>query len=152
MKMLLILILLILTTSTGMQSQTTASRQKQGVDTEAQVQMVNREWFEALRKGDAAAFDRLTTQDFVITNVSGDVRNKKQMLSNNPAPRFDSTETYSDEDVNVRIYGGTAIITGRITTKTLNKPSVSFRYTNVYVKQAERWKTAASQLTRIGAQ
>ncbi len=50
MKMLLILVLLTLTTSTGMPSQTKANRSKQGRDVEAQVQLVNKEWFEAVRK------------------------------------------------------------------------------------------------------
>lgn len=129
-----------------------AVSQSQRSDTEARVRRVNDEWFAAFRKGDAAAFDRLTAEDFLITNVNGNVRNKEQMLRNNPSPGFDSAETYNNKDVRVRVYENAAIITGGITVVAPNKSPISFRYTNVCIKHKDVWLVASSQLTRVMAQ
>ncbi len=149
MKALLLSLLMMLFITPSAPSQNTVSHPKPASNAESQLKKVNSEWFGAFRKGDAAAFDRLTTEDFIITSVNGEVRNKAQMMRNNPIPRLDPTETYSNEDVKVRIYGDTAILTGQVTTKALNKSSVSLRYTNVFVKLKGFWLIAASQLTRV---
>jgi ketosteroid isomerase-like protein len=58
------------------------------------------------------------------------------------------------DEINVRVYGETAIATGRATLKSryANQDlSGQYRFTRVYFKQ-ETWKIVAYQATRIAAQ
>jgi len=55
-------------------------------------------------------------------------------------------------EMNVRTYGGAAVIAGRSTIKADvkgEKVSGEYRFTDVWIKQDNRWLAVASQVTRI---
>ncbi len=61
-------------------------------------------------------------------------------------------ESRTISDLNVRVYGDTAILTGRSTQKGSEGGkdySGDYRFTRVYAKQDGRWLTVALQATRI---
>jgi len=52
--------------------------------------------------------------------------------------------------MNVRIYGETAVITGRSPIKVKGQDvSGEYRFTHVWIKRSDRWQVVASQVTRI---
>lgn len=61
-------------------------------------------------------------------------------------------DSYSVDDVNVRVYGDTAVVTSRATLAGKRGDQVlsgQYRGTSVFVKKGEGWQVVASQSTRI---
>jgi ketosteroid isomerase-like protein len=93
----------------------------------------------------------VTADDYVMIDFDGKVRNKAATLE-----RIKSSEiqlrSKSLDELDVRIYGNTAIVTGRTTPKgTISGKDFSrpIRYTRVYVKKNEHWQVVSFQQTRV---
>lgn len=71
---------------------------------------------EAHRRSDAAAFDRIWADDYVLTDWLGVVKNRTEALAEWRAGEH-QYESYQSDDIGVRIYGDTAIVTARVTRK-----------------------------------
>jgi ketosteroid isomerase-like protein len=115
--------------------------------TEAELLKANRAYDEALVRGDAAALDRLYSDDFVYTTFDGDVRDKAQQLAFTRSGDL-KLESGQSDDVRIRIYGNTAVMTGRFTAKGKFKDRVidiRERYTAVWLKKGGRWQLVAEQ-------
>lgn len=83
---------------------------------EQELLRTNREYDEALVRGDIVVLERLYSDEFVYTTPDGEVRDKTQQLA------FTRTgdlrlESGQSDDVRVRVYGNTAVMTGRFTAK-----------------------------------
>ena len=105
----------------------------------------------AILKGDVAALDRMTSDDYTFITLRGELRTKAEILKgfSSGSFRYESREI---SDLNVRVYGDTAIVTGRSIQKGQENGkdySGDFRFTRVYVKQNGRWLTVALQTTLI---
>jgi ketosteroid isomerase-like protein len=97
------------------------------------------------------AIAAVTADDYALIDFEGKVRNKAATLE-----RIQSSEiqlqSNSFEDLVVRIYGNTAIVTGRATPKgTIGGKDCSrpIRYTRVYVKKDGHWQVVSFQQTRF---
>jgi len=106
---------------------------------------------EALMKGDAGFFDRTTAGDYTMITSSGELRNKARAMGDlkSGVAKFQSADV---DELEVRVYGDTAVVTGRHTQKAQsagNDISGQYRFTRVYVKQKGQWKAVAYQATRI---
>lgn len=107
----------------------------------------NREYDEALVRGDALVLERLYSDDFIYTTPDGEVRDKAQQLA------FTRTgdlrlESGQSDDVRVRVYGNTAVMTGRFTATGKfrdQRIDIRERYTAVWVKREGRWRLVAEQ-------
>jgi ketosteroid isomerase-like protein len=115
---------------------------------------LERERSQAVIKGDTAFLDRSTADDYTIINANGQLSNKQQTLDaiKSGAIKVESNDL---DDLNVRVYGNTAVVTGRSTLKGMNNGqdvSGQNRFTRVYVKQNGRWQSVAFQQTRIANQ
>lgn len=120
---------------------------------EQQVAALNRAWAEAITKGDAAALERLFSDDMIVTSGSGEVRNKAGEIKDAagaPDPDFVWTHPFITEDVRVRVYREAAVVTG------LAKWGFKYkgreveqerRYTHLYVKQQGQWRIVAQQVS-----
>jgi ketosteroid isomerase-like protein len=112
-----------------------------------------REWDEAYLRRDTEALSRILADDFVFTHASGAVINKtRYIMACVKAPDIALEAPNRSDDVAVRVYGETAVITSRATLRgqSFNRdPAVQYRYTDVWVKQQGRWNAVASQATRI---
>lgn len=122
-------------------------------DSQQQVLKVEHAIGEAVVRRDADFMDRLWGDDFTYTGIRGEVKSKRDVLA-----EFKSGELRFSlmkfDDVKVRVYGETAVATGRATTKgQSNQGEISgeFRYTRVYVKRNGAWVLVAFQATPLAA-
>jgi len=102
-------------------------------------------------KGDGAAFDRLLADDYTSTNMSGLTRSKSEIIADAKSGA-QKTESVSLENVKVRTYGDTAVLTADRTTKSTLRGqdnSGRQRQIRVYVKRNGRWQAVAMQSTAI---
>ena len=81
--------------------------------------------------------------------MNGNVRDKATQMKRIASSEVTMDSNVLDETV-VRVYGDTAVVTGRATaTGTISgEPYPRIRYTRVYVKRDGRWKVALFQQTR----
>ena len=78
---------------------------------EAEVQQLERDRQDAFIRGELEALDRTTAADYTTINGSGRLSSKPQMMQN---LREGKTKVLSVklDDLKVRIYGNTAVLTG----------------------------------------
>ena len=116
---------------------------------------LERAYGEAVARGDLKGVGGILADDFVATSSRGEMRSKAAELEDmKPSPDF-VTEAFDLDDINVRVFGKTAVVTGRSTLKVAYKGKSNtsvFRYTRVYVKRGGRWQAVAQQLTRLPQQ
>jgi ketosteroid isomerase-like protein len=106
---------------------------------------------QAVVHGDVAALDRMTSDDYTFITLKGEMRTKAEILKGFASGSF-HYESRQISDLKVRIYGDTAIVTGRSIQKGMENGkdySGDYRFTRVYVKQGGRWVTVALQTTLI---
>lgn len=119
---------------------------------ERQVLAANREWADAMVRGDAAALERLFHDELIVTSGNGTVRGKAGELKDAGPSADIKTYFFNTEDVRVRVYDSAAVVTGHA------KWRINYRgrdvdherrYTGVYVKEKGRWRMVALQVTRL---
>jgi ketosteroid isomerase-like protein len=115
----------------------------------------------AVVTGDRAFFDRVLAADFTHTSHSGQFKTREQWMGENkfenrevkPQPGKTYYEAFDVDDLAVRIYGETAVVTGRSTPKGLTAKGEPirgrYRYLRVWVKRDRRWQVVAFEGTRI---
>ena len=121
---------------------------------EQAIRQLDNERIQAQIHADATALDRIYAADFIGVGPSGTVRTKPQVILDFTSAdlKFQSITT---DDVQVRVYGKTALETGRSTMNGQDKGKTvprDTRFTRVWVKQQGRWRLVAnhysSQTTR----
>jgi ketosteroid isomerase-like protein len=107
---------------------------------------------DAFSKRDVDFIDRTTADDCTFVHAAGDIQTKAHELNALKSSVLTYNTNHLDE-VTVRIYGDTAVLTG-LGTKTGERSGVAFnnqtRFTRVYVKQNGQWKIVASQTAVVG--
>lgn len=108
-------------------------------------------WDKAIVAKNASAVAANVAPDFTQIESGGAVVGRDEFVKDllDPSLRIDP---YKVEDFGVRVYGDTALLTGRIrmTGSSEGKPFVShFRYIDVYVKREGAWKVVSIQITRM---
>ncbi len=97
-------------------------------------------------------FDRIEAEDFIFTDAVGGVTGKKQDMAGEKDCRK-SDGTYEVDEPEVRLYGNTAVVTGRVTTTSKNKEDKLVvrrsRFTDVFVWRDGRWQLVAGHSSRI---
>jgi ketosteroid isomerase-like protein len=110
---------------------------------------LEKQWAQAGPKGDVGFFDRIAADDYVIVDIDGNVRNKQDEVANF---RKESQSSQSVDDMRVRVYGETAVVTGRFEiTGTWNSQPNNFsgRFTDVWVIRDGRWQVVSTQNTSL---
>ena len=106
---------------------------------------------EAVVKADLAVLERVLHEDYVHNRPNGVVEDRAQYLENRKARRVDFESLVPDE-MEVRVYGDTAIVTGRSTAKgkdQYGKMDEQRRWTRVLVRRDGRWQFVHFQATPI---
>jgi ketosteroid isomerase-like protein len=107
--------------------------------------------FEAIVRGDVAALDDILSEDLTYTHATGVFETKAEFIAKLKSGQL-RYESFAPEEVVVRVYGTTGVVTGVARVKVQVKGehlSLQLRFTNVYVKQGDRWQMVAWQATRL---
>lgn len=118
---------------------------------EREVLRADTERNEALLRGDIEVLDRVWADDLTLTNSRGEVHGKAQRIADIRSGEL-TFQSYVNDDVKVRIYKATAVMTCRSTATYCDKGrdiSHRTRVTRVYVKRKGRWRLVAQQATVI---
>ena len=123
-------------------------------DPVAALRQLDQERIQAQVGADAAALDRLYAEDFIGIGPSGTVRTKAQVIADftSGSLRFQSITT---DDVKWRVYGDTAVETGRSTMNGQDRGKVvprDNRFTRVWVRRQGRWQLVANHYSLLVTQ
>jgi ketosteroid isomerase-like protein len=118
---------------------------------ESELIELEKEFSRALSSNDAKAIESFIASDWVIIDPDGGLIDRSRFLSVIQSGAL-IHETMESEDLRVRVYGDTAVVTAL--TKTKGKFmkqafSTQERATDVFVKRDGRWQCVISQLTRF---
>ena len=115
---------------------------------------MERDWAQTVVKGDAATLDRIEAADFTFIDSEGTVGAKAQDLADIRSGAW-KAQAVSMDELKVRVFGNTAVVTGRVTLKGTQYKgkdvSGQRRFTDVFVSRDGRWQAVASQGTKISA-
>jgi len=139
----------VLALAVAVQAQTPAQTKSGGVEQEL-IKLEN-EWANAWVKRDVAFFDRIIADDYTWTSPWGEVWTKAQDLALVKSGK-DVIKSWVLADMKVRVYGDTAVVTGRNTVKETYKGedvSGQNRWTHTWVKRAGRWQCVAAHSSEI---
>ncbi|MFN0086181.1 MAG: nuclear transport factor 2 family protein [Blastocatellia bacterium] len=131
-------------------SLSTVAQAPAGGPVEQAVLKLEQQWVDALVKADAGALESLYHEELVYTHSSGSVDTKASYIESirSGKSKYESIER---DDIRVRLYGDTAIVTCHSVIK-VNKNTINARYIHVYVKQKGPkggWRMVAHQTTRL---
>jgi uncharacterized protein (TIGR02246 family) len=122
-----------------------------GETTEQAIRRLDHERIQAQINADALALDRLYAADFLGVGPSGTVRTKTQVIADFTSGELKFQNITTDE-VQVRVYGNTAVETGLSTMTGQDKgKSVprDTRFTRVWVKQEGQWRLVANHYSTV---
>ena len=106
---------------------------------------LTQEWLDAEDKVDRAALNRIIADDFLGTGPMGSTVTKTDVIPGEGTGAHGLAIT--GKDINARVFGDTAIITGRGVPKVQDRPEM--RFTVVFVKRADRWQMVAGHLSAV---
>ncbi len=153
MKRLLIVAMLVAASSLVFNQTTRSSANQKGNDEQAVRQLLN-DISAALSRNDADALDRIYADDYTLVNEYGVLGTKAPRIAAIKSGEL-KYESVGFDEVNVRMYGNTAVANYRVTSKGQSKGQAiggQFRATSTYVNTKGRWQLVAAQVTRITGQ
>lgn len=109
------------------------------------------QWREAQLNNNVAVMDRLLADDYVGISANGIIETKAEALALRRAGTLHITQLDLN-DLKVRIYGDTAVVTSRAElagTNGASDISGKYRYTRVYNKRYGQWKIISFEASRI---
>jgi ketosteroid isomerase-like protein len=146
-----VMTILLLTAAPIALAQEQSARRDQRRSVEQVIRKLDHERIQAQIGADAVALDRIYANDFIGIGPSGTVRTKPQVISDFTSGdlKFQSITT---DDVRVRVYGNTAVETGRSIMSGQDKGKTvprDNRFTRVWVKQQGRWRLVANHYSSL---
>ena len=102
---------------------------------------------------DKAFFELLEAEEFIFTDSIGGLTNKAEDVGSFDKPAGETKLiSYVPDEMKVNVYGGTAVVTGRVTS-TYRGPKgeavIRSRFTDVFVRRKGRWQLVAGHSSRI---
>ena len=116
-----------------------------------EIEALEMQWRQAVIDNDVKQMDHLLADDYIGISATGTVETKAQAL----AQRKAGTVKISQLDLNdlkVRVYGDTAVVTSRADLAGSNGQSDiggHYRYTRVYNRRLGQWKIVSFEASRI---
>lgn len=105
----------------------------------------------ALINGDVATLENMMSEDYTLITTRGELRSRAEVLRIFSHPKF-NFEYRQISDIRIRVYGDTAIVTGRATQSVQQggkDNGDTYIYTRVYVRHGGAWLAVALQATRV---
>jgi uncharacterized protein (TIGR02246 family) len=151
MKKTFVIAVLVLTAASIALGQKQRARRPSRRSADQVIRQVDHERIQAQIGADAAALDRIYADDFIGIGPSGTVRTKAQVIADFTSGdlKFQSIIT---DDVQVRVYGNTAVETGRSTMIGQDKGKAvprDNRFTRVWIKQQGRWRLVSNHYSSL---
>ncbi len=151
MRRTLVISVMILTTVSIALAQKQSTQTNQNRSVEQAIRELDYERIQAQIGANAVALNRIYADDFIGIGPSGTVRTKPQVISDFTSGdlKFQSITT---DDVQVRVYGNTAVETGRSTMIGQDKGKAvprDNRFTRVWIKQVGRWRLVANHYSPL---
>ena len=154
MKRTLIIAVLVLTAASIALGQKQSARRDQRRSVEQVIRQLDHERIQAQIHADWVALDRIYADDFIGIGPSGTVRTKPQVLADFTSHDL-SFQSITTDEVRIRVYGNTAVETGRTTTVGQDKGKVvprDNRFTRVWVRRQGRWRIVANHYSLLNTQ
>ena len=103
------------------------------------------------KQGDCDAWGAMLADDWSVIHLTGEIMVKASALKmcRESRPVF---ETFTIDEVSVRAYGDSAVVTGRTTVKlagAADAETIRLRFSDFFVRTQSRWLVVASHATRI---
>lgn len=121
-----------------------------GVSAETTLKSIEHQLNEAFKTKDRVALLRLLDDQYTFIDDEGRVFSRIQYIE--ASVNTINVESYSLDEITVRQFGDTAVVTG-VWTGTFSvagkDTSGSFRFTDTFVKRATKWRAIASQISRL---
>jgi len=149
MKRILVVAMLVAASTVVFSQPARSGANQKGSDVQAVRQTLN-ELYAALGRNDVAALDRIYADSYTLVNESGELTTKAPRLAAIKSGEL-KYESISFDEVNVRLYGNTAVATLRSMSKAQSKGQEiggQFRVTLTLVKMKGRWQVVAAHVTR----
>ena len=125
---------------------TQPAQQPTHIEIEQQLREMNDEWVKALVRGDAATLDRIMADDFVFTYpLEGD--DKTRFITDVVSGDL-NVEYLNRENVSVRVWGSTAVLTGLDSAKWIYQGRDfmgKYKIVHVYANRDDEWRLVAVQ-------
>jgi hypothetical protein len=123
----------------------------------AELNALLNEFLAGAGRNDAAIHDRFWAEDLIYTRSAGARTNKEELMNgvrSAPPPKpSDPVTEYSAEDVQIRVYGSTAVVAfrlvGRTTRSDGSKDVSNHLNTGTFVRRNRRWQAVAWQATTV---
>ena len=118
---------------------------------EQEVRRAESDRFAAMVKRDLATVDKLLAPELIYTHGDGRVIDKAAFMADLKTGDFKYV-SIEPTDLNVRIFGDTAIVTGGAGMQVINKgvpAQIRIRYTNTQLRRNGSWQMVAWQATRV---
>jgi len=120
------------------------------IEIEQELRQMNDEWVKALVRGDADTLDRIMAEDFFFAYpIEGD--DKAQFISDVTSGKV-RVEFLNRENVSVRIWGSTAVVTAKDSAKWFyggRDFSGHYKIIHVYSQRDGRWQLVSVQACPI---
>ena len=103
-------------------------------------------------KSDRAFIEALLAPDWTVTDPSGQVLTRQQVLDETFSSSDRKIDSMSVDDVKVRVLGDVAVATGRTRAAGSyqgQSASVVLRFTDVFVRRNGQWQVVISQGTMV---
>ena len=123
-----------------------AQDQHSAIEVEQQVRQLNDDWVKAIMRADAETLDRIMADDFFFTYpLEGD--DKTQFIADVTSGDL-KVEHITREQVNVRVFGNTAVLTARDSATWIyhgRELSGQYKIIKVFAERGGRWQLCAIQ-------
>ncbi|GAA5066766.1 nuclear transport factor 2 family protein [Lysobacter panacisoli] len=111
-------------------------------DDAATIKALEQQWIDAVGRGDRVFVDKLLHPAYVNTTMRGQVRDKATTVAAPPLPKG-ATQTL--RNVQVRMHGNVAVVTGINDYRAPGAQPLSVAYTDVYLKEGNAWRVISTQ-------
>jgi hypothetical protein len=131
----------------------TQAPDNQNTSAERVIKQLENDLNEALVKSDIAKLERLLANEWNVTNSDGAVIGKSVFLSYGKAPNGFQWASIKDENVSVRVFGNSAVVTGRSTRQRQGiEDAIVLQFTRVYAKRNDSWQLVTMHASFIPPQ
>jgi hypothetical protein len=120
-------------------------------DDAEELRRLDKELTVATWTGDAVWFEQNLSDDYLLITPNGAIRTKRDLVSELATPGL-KMEPFEATEVQVRVHGDAAILTGRMRQQFLlgrTHSTSDLRYTDVYVKKKGRWLMVSGHASNI---